>query len=252
MEMKRDIIDSDNYFREAFKPIIEPLNNQTEKNTQPADEIKPETSNVSDDDNENELNSSFSNFFNKRPTSKRYDKSYDNTKRSNIHNNTTIPNDPFEFRPTANSSMTTDPKNEKMFNFTATPKVKRGSGLYKDVIPQTQLVYYDDLNELVTRLNLLTSSQNVGNTGVTEELHGPARKIFPRRSVVTRFKDDLWQADLIDMQPYSRQNNGFKFILIIIDTFTNKGYTPNWTTEVFTISKILNTDPLPYQLKDSY
>ncbi|XP_050064236.1 uncharacterized protein LOC126553095 isoform X3 [Aphis gossypii] len=71
-----------------------------------------------------------------------------NTKRSNIHNNTTIPNDPFEFRPTANSSMTTDPKNEKMFNFTATPKVKRGSGLYKDVIPQTQLVYYDDPNEL--------------------------------------------------------------------------------------------------------
>ncbi|KAF0710070.1 THAP domain-containing protein 2-like, partial [Aphis craccivora] len=40
------------------------------------DEIKPETSDVSDDDNDNELNSSFSNFFNKRPTSKRYDKSY--------------------------------------------------------------------------------------------------------------------------------------------------------------------------------
>ncbi|KAF0707062.1 Integrase catalytic domain-containing protein, partial [Aphis craccivora] len=45
-------------------------------------------------------------------------------------------------------------------------------------------------------------------------------KIFPRRNVVTRFKDNLWQADLIDMQPHSRQNNGFKFILIIIDTFT--------------------------------
>ncbi|KAF0747756.1 Integrase catalytic domain-containing protein [Aphis craccivora] len=55
---------------------------------------------------------------------------------------------------------------------------------------------------------------------LAEELHGPVRKIFPRRNVVTRFKDDLWQADLIDMQPHSRQNNGFKFILIIIDTFT--------------------------------
>ncbi|XP_050064683.1 uncharacterized protein LOC126553582 [Aphis gossypii] len=31
----------------------------------------------------------------------------------------------------------------------------------------------------------------------------------------------------------------------------SKGYTPNWSTEVFTISKILNTDPLTYQLKDS-
>ncbi|KAF0701936.1 Uncharacterized protein FWK35_00038644, partial [Aphis craccivora] len=73
-----------------------------------------------------------------------------NTKRSNIHNNITIPNDPFEFRPTANISMTTDPQIEKMFNFTATPKDKKGSGLYKDVIPQMQLVYYDDPNKLVT------------------------------------------------------------------------------------------------------
>ncbi|KAF0747753.1 Uncharacterized protein FWK35_00018934 [Aphis craccivora] len=66
---------------------------------------------------------------------------------------TTIPSYPFEFRPTANSSMTTDPKIEKMFNFTVTPEVKKGSGLYKDVIPQTQLVYYDDPNELVTIKN---------------------------------------------------------------------------------------------------
>lgn len=55
---------------------------------------------------------------------------------------------------------------------------------------------------------------------IADELHRPARKIFPRRRVVTGFIDDLWQADLIDMQSHSRQNNGFKYILIIIDTFT--------------------------------
>jgi len=55
---------------------------------------------------------------------------------------------------------------------------------------------------------------------IAEELHRPARKIFPRRSVVTKFKDDLWQADLIDMQAQSRKNNGFKYILIVIDTYT--------------------------------
>jgi len=32
-EMKRGVIDSDNYFREAFKPIIEPLSSRREKNT---------------------------------------------------------------------------------------------------------------------------------------------------------------------------------------------------------------------------
>jgi hypothetical protein len=44
------------------------------------------------------------------------------------------------------------------------------SGLYKQIIPKTQMVYYDDLNELVTRLNLLTYSQNAGNTGVNNEI----------------------------------------------------------------------------------
>ena len=30
----------------------------------------------------------------------------------------------------------------------------------------------------------------------------------------------------------------------------SKGYTPNWTTEIFTISKVLHTNPITYQLKD--
>ncbi|XP_050065082.1 uncharacterized protein LOC126554007 [Aphis gossypii] len=268
MEMKRGIIDSDNYFREAFKPIIEPLSNQTEKNTQPADEIKPETSDVRGHsvtfshgnlqlfnkyypwteglwsllcekepknttlqdmesyydilktsrahlkadgkpktskfhkwtnvvkplydrmkNEEKQLNEEIDKINNSRTLRLSLEQITDhlsrsNTKRSNIHNNTTIPNDPFEFRPTANSSMTTDPKNEKMFNFTATPKVKRGSGLYKDVIPQTQLVYYDDPNELVTRLNLLTSSQNVGNTGVNNEIISILEELRERNIIV--------------------------------------------------------------------
>ncbi|XP_044005504.1 uncharacterized protein LOC122850418 [Aphidius gifuensis] len=29
-----------------------------------------------------------------------------------------------------------------------------------------------------------------------------------------------------------------------------KGYTPNWTTEVFTITKVLNTIPITYKLAD--
>ncbi|KAF0706941.1 Integrase catalytic domain-containing protein, partial [Aphis craccivora] len=47
-----------------------------------------------------------------------------------------------------------------------------------------------------------------------------ARKIFPRRSVVTRFIDDLWQADLMDMQSHSRQNYCFRYILVVIDTYS--------------------------------
>ena len=54
---------------------------------------------------------------------------------------------------------------------------------------------------------------------IANELHRPARKIFTRRRVVTRFIDDLWQADLMDMQSHSKKNYGFKFILVVIDTY---------------------------------
>ena len=79
MEIKRGVIDSENYFREAFKPIIEPLSTCMEKNNQcnphPADQKNTETSYTSDED-DCELNSPFTNFLNKRPTLQRYDKSY--------------------------------------------------------------------------------------------------------------------------------------------------------------------------------
>ncbi|KAE9522431.1 hypothetical protein AGLY_017190 [Aphis glycines] len=238
MEIKRGVIDSDNYY--------EPLSTRTEKNTlcnsQPSEVKKIETICSSNEDDDDELNSSFEHFFNnKRSTIKRYDKSYginydelldkyyprtiglwsllcekepkkttiedienyynilkttgihlkedgkpntskyhkwsvvdhlssSNAKRSNVNDDKTMENEPFYFNPEANSSMVTDPAVKNMFNFTLTPQPKKGSGLHKDVIPQTQLVYYDDPNELVTRLNLLTSSQSIGNTGVNNEI----------------------------------------------------------------------------------
>jgi hypothetical protein len=30
----------------------------------------------------------------------------------------------------------------------------------------------------------------------------------------------------------------------------DKGYLPNWTTELFTVSKVLNTTPITYKIKD--
>ena len=29
-----------------------------------------------------------------------------------------------------------------------------------------------------------------------------------------------------------------------------KGYTPNWSTEIFTVSKVVKTNPVTYHLKD--
>src|SRR5919201_6423681 len=55
---------------------------------------------------------------------------------------------------------------------------------------------------------------------VIEELHKPARHRFPRRRVIIKGLDDLWQADLVEMLPYSHQNKGYKYILMVIDAFS--------------------------------
>ena len=50
------------------------------------------------------------------------------------------------------------------------------------------------------------------------------KKIFPRRRVIARFKDDLWQADLIEYESIKYQNNGYQFILLVIDVFSKVIY----------------------------
>lgn len=55
---------------------------------------------------------------------------------------------------------------------------------------------------------------------VVNEIHRSARKNYPRRHVVLKDIDDLWQADLIDMQTYKNENLQNKYILTIIDTFS--------------------------------
>mgnify|MGYP002775180756 CR=1 FL=1 len=55
---------------------------------------------------------------------------------------------------------------------------------------------------------------------VVNELHKPARRKFKRRKVIIRGLYDLWQADLVEMQPYTKFNKGNRYILIVIDTFS--------------------------------
>ena len=51
-------------------------------------------------------------------------------------------------------------------------------------------------------------------------LHKPVRRRFLRNHVVSSGKDDLWMADLIGMVKYSKWNEGNKYILLVIDTFS--------------------------------
>ena len=54
---------------------------------------------------------------------------------------------------------------------------------------------------------------------VVEEIHRPARINFKRRRVILKGLKDLYQADLCELGPYATENNGFKYILVIINWF---------------------------------
>ena len=57
------------------------------------------------------------------------------------------------------------------------------------------------------------------NAAITEELQRPARKSYAPCRVVVRGLDESWQADLMDMSTYAWYNNGYKYLLTIIDIF---------------------------------
>ena len=45
-------------------------------------------------------------------------------------------------------------------------------------------------------------------------------KNFKRRKVYPRFKDNLWVADLAEMESLSSKNKNVKYLLCVIDVFT--------------------------------
>ena len=59
---------------------------------------------------------------------------------------------------------------------------------------------------------------------LADELHKPIRRKFQKRIVFAKNVDDVWAADLVDMQAFSKFNNGFKYILMIIDVFSKFGW----------------------------
>ena len=55
---------------------------------------------------------------------------------------------------------------------------------------------------------------------LTYSLHKPARRRFPRRKYVTRGLDFQHQADLVEMQPWARENSGYRYLITVIDVFS--------------------------------
>src|SRR5271163_2069010 len=68
--------------------------------------------------------------------------------------------------------------------------------------------------ENVKSVKTYLESQNVYT------LHKPDRKKFERRKMFVYRIDEQWQADLVDMQLYSKENEGYNYMLTVIDCFS--------------------------------
>ena len=92
------------------------------------------------------------------------------------------------------------------------------------------------------------------------DVHGVYRRIvkrkFPRRKVIARFPFDLFMADLIEYpnRKMVYTNNGYRFILLLIDCFTKMIYvapmkrkSKEWTSDAFE-SIFKNFDQFPVHL----
>ena len=58
------------------------------------------------------------------------------------------------------------------------------------------------------------------NEQLAKELHKPIIQKFKRRKVYARFKENIWAADLPEMESLSSTNKNVKYSLCVIDVFT--------------------------------
>ena len=69
-------------------------------------------------------------------------------------------------------------------------------------------------------ITALTNKLVFQNQQLAAELHKPIIRKFKKRKVQSAFKDNIWGADLADMQLLRRYNKGIRFLLCVIDIFS--------------------------------
>ena len=62
-------------------------------------------------------------------------------------------------------------------------------------------------------------NENMSNKELAEELQKPIIRKFKKRKVDSSFIDNVWSADLADMQLISKFNRGICFLLCVVDIF---------------------------------
>ena len=112
---------------------------------------------------------------------------------------------------------------DKAFNIAKNPK-------YNWYQRRLASMVYKFFDKKLTGSGIVNNSNNNNNNNnnngikqnlqLAEELHKPIIWKFEKRKVYSGFKDNIWGADLADMQLISKFNKGFRFLLCVIDIFS--------------------------------
>ena len=62
---------------------------------------------------------------------------------------------------------------------------------------------------------------NKENIRLADELHKPIIRKYKKRKLYSSFRDNIWGADLADVQILSKFTKGFRFLLCVIDVLVN-------------------------------
>ena len=75
----------------------------------------------------------------------------------------------------------------------------------------------------------------------TYGLHKPVKRCFAWRNIYSRGIDYLWQADLVDISHLVEKNDGYRYLLIVIDLFSKYTWEKNWKRKTVKASRKLST-----------
>ena len=74
--------------------------------------------------------------------------------------------------------------------------------------------------------NIIRSKRKLGfgvenhNKILSEELHKSKRKNYPRLKIIVNHIDEIFAADLVEMQKFAKLNKGYRYLLTCIDIFS--------------------------------
>ena len=85
------------------------------------------------------------------------------------------------------------------------------------------------------------------NIQLADELDKPIIRTFEKRKVYSSFRDNIWGADLTDMQLLCKFNKGFRFLLCVIDIYSKYA----WVISLKNKESVCIVNAFPKILKES-